>query len=402
MRPGWTAVGILSLIVTVGAILCAGIWLGGHPGNLPPFLRDAFVGGHAGLNVEATEAIEDNYFRAVSADELTNSSLQGMVKGLRRRYHDRFSDYFSPETLERFREEIAGKFTGIGLTVVQVRRGLLIGHVFKRSPADRAGIDTGEVLVSVQGDSIAGVDSEKATARIKGPEGTEVTIGVLDPKIGRVRELRLIRAEIALPVAFGRTRAVGGRKLGYVRLATFSIGAHAFLRKAVEKVDRKGAEGIVLDLRANGGGLLEEAVLTASVFLPEGEVVVTTDSRTQGHAEYKTVGDSLAERPVVVLIDRGTASAAEILAAALADDADAPVVGIRSFGKGVFQQEVDLSNGGALKLTVGEYLTPDGKNLARMHGIHPDVRARDIPATPRDEALDRALRVLAAQRQPGR
>jgi carboxyl-terminal processing protease len=397
MRPGWTAVGVAFVAATTAAILCAGIWLGGHPENLPPFVRDAFVGGHAGLNVEATEAIEDNYFREVSPDELTNSSLQGMVRGLRRRHDDRFSAYFSPEILERFKEEISGRFSGIGLSVTEVKKGLAVGHVFKRSPAERAGIEVGEIIVSVEGDSIAGVDSELATARIKGPEGTEVTIGVLDPKSGKLRNLRLTRAEIALPVATGRVRTVGGRRLGYVRLATFSAGAHAFLRKAVERVDREGAEGIVLDLRANGGGLLEEAVLTASVLLPEGEIVTTTDSRTQGHSEYRTVGDNLPERPIVVLIDRNTASAAEILAAALADDAGAPLVGTRSFGKGVFQQEVDLSNGGALKLTVGEYFTPDGTNLAGS-GIHPDVRARDVPGTPPDEALERALRVLAGQR----
>jgi len=361
-------------------------------------VRDAFVGGHAGLNVEATEAIEENYFKDVSPDQLTNSSLQGMVRGLRLRYHDRFSDYFSPESLERFREEIAGRFSGVGLIVSPVKRGLRVNHVFKRSPADRAGIEPGDVIVSVEGDSIAGVASEIATEKIKGREGTEVEIGVLDPKSGTVQDLRLTREEIALPVAIGRVRSVAGRKLGYVRLASFSQGSDVLLRKAVEKVDREGAEGIVLDLRENGGGLLDEAVLAASVFLPKGEVVVTTDSRTQGHAEYRTVGENLPRRPVVVLIDRNTASAAEILTAALADDAGAPVVGTRSFGKGVFQQEVDLSNGGALKLTVGEYFTPDGTNLTG-HGIEPDVHAEDVPGTARDEALDRALRVLARQRE---
>ena len=153
----------------------------------------------------------------------------------------------------------------------------------------------------------------------------------------------------------------------------------------------------MLDLRANGGGLLEEAVLTASIFLPEDEVVVSTDSRTQGHTVYKTVGDNLPAVPVVVLIDRNTASAAEILTAALADNADAKVVGTRSYGKGVFQQEIGLSNGGALKLTIGEYFTPDGVNLAKSHGIHPDVKASDDLQTAPDEALDRALGVLAAQ-----
>jgi carboxyl-terminal processing protease len=276
-----------------------------------------------------------------------------------------------------------------------------VTHVYKRSPAARAGIEPGEVVVSVDGDSLAGVKSEVAAARIKGPEGTDVTVGVLEPKSGKVRELRITRAQIALPVAVGTVKKVGGRSIGYVRLSTFSEGSDAFLRKAVEKVDREGAEGIVLDLRENGGGLLEEAVLSAGVFLPAGEVVVTTDSRTEGHAVYKTVGENLPAKPLVVLIDRNTASAAEILTAALADDAGATVVGTRSFGKGVFQQEVGLSNGGALKLTVGEYFTPDGVNLAESHGVHPDVKASDNPSTPRDEALERALEVLAAKREQG-
>ncbi len=392
MRAGRIAAAALAAL----ALLCAGIWLGGHPARLPAFVSDAFVGGHAGLNVEATEAIEENYFRAVSPDELTDSSLQGMVRGLRRRYHDRFSEYFSPQRLTRFNEAISGKFSGIGLSVVPISKGLKVVHVFKGSPAERAGIEVGEVLVSVEGDSIAGVNSEVATAKIKGPEGTKVEVGVLDPARDRTRRLEITREEISLPVAIGRVKRVDGHRLGYVRLSTFSFGAHAFLRKAVEKVEREGAQGIVLDLRANGGGVLDEAVLSASVFLPKGELVVTTDSRTQGHAEYRTVGDNLPELPLVVLIDHNTASAAEILTAALADDAGAPVVGTRSYGKGVFQQEVSLSNGGALKLTIGEYFTPEGTNLAG-NGIHPDVRARDLPRTSRDEALDRALRVLLAR-----
>jgi carboxyl-terminal processing protease len=390
----------VAFATALAALFCLGLWLGGHPDKLPPFLRDVFVGGHAGLNVEATETIEDNYFRAVSGNQLSNASLQGMARGLRREYHDRFSDYFSPESLTRFDEEIAGRFTGIGLQVTEVPRGLRAEHVFKDSPADRAGIQPGEVIVSVDGESIAGDSSEAATAKIKGPEKTEVTVGVLDPASGRVRRLRLTREQITLPVAVGKVRSVDGRKLGDVRFASFSEGSSDQLRKAVEKVRREGAEGIVLDLRENGGGLLGEAVLCAGIFLPKGEVVVTTDSRTQGHAVYRTVGGNLPPQPLVVLIDRNTASAAEILTAALADDAGAEVVGTRSYGKGVFQQQFDLSNGGALKLTIGEYFTPDGVNLAASHGIHPDVRVSDRPGTARDEALERALQVLAKQHEP--
>ncbi len=384
----------LGLAALLLAVLAAGLWLGGHPAKLPPSLRDLFVDDSAGLTVEASELIEGNYYRSVPLENLADSSLEGMVRGLRRRYRDRFSEYFSAEMLARFNEAIEGRFSGVGLSVSEVAEGLRVVRVFKGSPAERGGIEVGETIVSVDGDSIAGLDSDAATARIKGPEGTEVTIGVRS-RGGKTRQVRLIRAEIALPVISSALETVSGEKLGYVRLLAFSEGAHGALRRAVRKLQRQGAQGLVLDLRGNGGGLLEEAVLSASVFLPEGETVVSTRSRTQGERVYETSGGNLPRLPIVVLIDRNTASAAEILAAALADDAGAKTVGTRSFGKGVFQQEIDLSNGGALKLTVGEYFTPDGANLAGK-GIHPDVRARDAPGTRRDEARERALGVLAA------
>lgn len=393
MRAAWIVASVAALV----AVLCAGIWLGGHPAKLPEFLRDRFVDDSAGLNLEATELIEDNYYRPVGSGELTNSSLQGMVRELRLRHRDRFSDYFSPESLARFNDAIAGRFSGIGLTVSEVKQGLRVEKVFPDSPAEQAGLENGDLIVSVEGKSIAGESSEVSTEKIKGPEGTEVTIGVKKATGGKVDELEIERAQISLPNVTSRVEKAGDRTLGYVSMLSFSEGVHAQLREAVQKVEKEGAEGIVLDLRGNGGGLLEEAVLTASVFLPKDEVVVTTSSRTQGHAVYKTVGDNLSKLPVVVLIDRNTASAAEILTAALVDDAGAKAVGTRSYGKGVFQQEIDLSNGGALKLTIGEYFTPDGVNLAKSHGIHPGVEARDDLRTPRDEALERALGVLAPQ-----
>ena len=389
--------GAVAYAVGLVAFLCAGIWFGGHPAKLPEFLRDAFVGSPAGLTAEASELIEDNYYRPVGETELGNASLQGMVRELRKRHGDRFSEYFSPESLASFNEAIEGRFSGVGLSVVPVKRGLRAVQVFPKSPADQAGIVPGDTIVSVNGDSIAGESSTEATSKIKGPEGTEVTLGVLDAKTKKVRQLRLTRAEVALPNVSSRVETVDGRKLGYVRMLSFSEGAHAQLGNAVRRVEREGAEGIVLDLRGNPGGLLDEAVLSASLFLPEDEVVVTTESRTQGDSVHETVGGTLTELSLAVLIDRGTASAAEILAAALADNADAPVVGNRSFGKGVFQQEEGLANGGALKLTIGEYFTPDGVNLARSHGIHPDVEVSDDPETPADEGKERALDVLAGQ-----
>jgi carboxyl-terminal processing protease len=387
----------VAFAVALVAALLVGLWLGGHPSVLPGFLRDRVVSEPGGLTTEAAEVIEDTYYRPVGSTELASSSLQGMVRELRKRHKDRFSDYFSPEALESFNQEIEGHFSGIGLSVAEVKRGLRAIKVFAGSPARAAGIEAGDTIVSVEGESLAGVNSAEATAKIKGPEGTEVTVGVLDAKAGKVREMTLTRAEVALPNVSSQVKTIDGKKLGYIRMLSFSEGVHADLAAAVEKVEGEGAEGIVIDLRGNPGGLLDEAVLSASVFLPEDEVVVSTRSRTQGDSVHKTVGGNLPQLPLVVLIDRNTASAAEILTAALADDGDATVVGTRSYGKGVFQETKDLANGGALKLTVGEYFTPDGVNLARVHGIHPDVRVSDDPHTAVDEGKQRALGVLAGR-----
>ncbi|HYG96210.1 MAG TPA: S41 family peptidase [Solirubrobacterales bacterium] len=389
--------GAVAFAVALVAMLAAGLWLGGHPQLLPEPLRDVFVSEPSGLAAEAAEAIEDNYFREVGEKELGNASLQGMVRELRKRHDDRFSEYFSPENIEGFNQQLEGRFSGIGLSVVEVKKGLRVAQVFPRSPADEAGIEIGDTVVSVEGEPIAGQSSSEATKKIKGPEGTEVTIGVRDGGSGKLRELTLTRAEVTLPNVSRRIERVGGRRLGYVGLLSFSEGAHAQLGQAVKKVQREGAEGIVLDLRHNPGGLLGEAVRSASLFLPEGEVVVRTDSRSQGESVHETGDGRISSLPLVVLIDRGTASAAEILAAALADNGGAEVVGTRSFGKGVFQEEHALANGGALKLTVGEYFTPEGVNLAESKGIHPDVKAKDDPATAADEAERRALGVLAAR-----
>jgi carboxyl-terminal processing protease len=388
--------GAIAFGVALVAFLVAGVYLGGHPSKLPAFAREALTEEPTSLVAEASEIIKDNYFREVGNTELGNASLQGMVRELRKRHKDRFSDYFSPESLEGFNQQIEGHFSGVGLSVIEVKKGLRVVKVFHGSPAEEGGIEVGDTIVSVEGESIAGLDSTEATQRIKGPEGTQVTVGV-EKKNGKKSEKTLTRANVVLPNVSSRVFTTDGKRIGYVRLLSFSSEASRQLAHGIEKAKGEGAEGLVLDLRENPGGLLEEAVSSASLFLPEGQVVVTTKSRTKGSSTKKSGPGKIVDVPFDVLIDRGTASAAEIMTAALQDDADATVVGTRSYGKGVFQEEHDLANGGALKLTVGEYFTPDGENLARTGGIHPDVKVVDNPHTAVDEARRKALETVAAQ-----
>jgi carboxyl-terminal processing protease len=389
--------GAIALGVALIAFLVVGLYLGGHPSKLPKFAREEFTEEPTSLVGEASEIIKDNYFRKVGNTELGNASLQGMVRELRKRHKDRFSDYFSPESLEGFNQQIEGRFSGIGLSVVSTKKGLRVVKVFKGSPAETGGIEAGDTIVSVEGKSIAKLNSTEATNLIKGPEGSKVTVGVEDKKTHKVSQKTLTRAEVELPNVSSRMFKTDGKTIGYVRLFSFSADASKQLAHGIEKVQKEGAEGLVLDLRENPGGLLEEAVDTAALFLPEGEVVVTTKSRTKGDSTKTTGPGKIVDVPFDVLVDRNTASSAEILTAALNEDGEATVVGTRTYGKGVFQEEHDLANGGALKLTVGEFFTPNGENLARTGGIHPEVKVVDKPNTAADEARTKALETVAAQ-----
>jgi carboxyl-terminal processing protease len=386
----------LAALAAILATLAVGMYVGGHPTKLPTFLRDAFVEESASLSSEATSVIEDNFYRKVSRAQLEDSSLNGMVRSLK----SQFSHYFTPAENKLFEQATNGEFSGIGMTVVERKRGLLVVGVFKDSPAKQVGIKPGDLITKVDGHSIAGEPSRVSTARIKGKPGTYVQLTIARPG-SPPRTLRVKRQRIKVPVVSSSLRTVNGKnngkpakvKLGTVNLSSFTSGAHADVASSVRKLLARHAQGFVLDLRGNGGGLLDEAVLVSSLFVPNG-TIVSTKGRTRPRRVFDATGDTITRRPIVVLVDHGTASASEITTAALHERIGAPVVGRRTFGKGVFGQVFDLSNGGALDLIVGSYYTPSGKDI-NGKGIAPDVPATDNPATKQDEALNRALETLA-------
>jgi carboxyl-terminal processing protease len=369
--------------------LAVGLYLGGHPADLPGPARDLFVDDSTAVQADAADVIKDNFAHGVDDEKLENGALAGMVKAL----DDRFSHYFTPHQFQLFQESLGGEFSGVGMTVVEHRKGLLVTGVYRHTPAARKGIKPGDVITAVDGKSIAGESSDVATARIKGKPGTRVTLTVRHG--ADTRRIKLTRERIEIPVVQSRLRRDGGARLGVVSIAAFSSGVHADVRSAVRRLLKRGAQGFVIDLRQNGGGLLDEAVLVSSIFVPDG-VIVSTKGRARPRRVLRATGGAIDRKPVVVLVDRGTASAAEIVTAALKERVGAEVIGQRTFGKGVFGQIFDLPNDGALDLTLGNYYTPKGKNLGGK-GVPPDVKVKDATATPRDEALQRALDVLAAK-----
>jgi carboxyl-terminal processing protease len=383
----------LRVVAFAAVFFAAGAIIGARVEPVRDRVND-IVAGDEDVSSEALELIEENYFHEIDADELERSSVRGIIGELKRRYKDRFSHYFDPEAFEQFESVTEGSFSGVGLSVTEVPRGLRVARVFANSPAQEAGIRRGEVVTEVNGESIAGEDAEVATSQIKGRPGTTVTISVLAPGSGAPREVELTRRNLRVPAVEGKLKEVNGVPVAHVQLLEFSHDAHQELRDEIERLDEMGAEGLVLDLRGNGGGLLTEAVLTSSVFVEDG-VIVSTEGRTTGEESFEAVGDALPERPMVVLINGDTASASEILAAAVSEAGLATVVGEASFGKGTFQQVIPLNGGedGALDLTIGEYVTRDGTSINGV-GIEPEVPARDKIRTKQDEGLEQALQAL--------
>jgi carboxyl-terminal processing protease len=387
---------LAAVVVLLLALVVAGIWWGGHPEDLPGFMQRAFVANRSTRVVdEALARIHSDYYRPITASQLSNASIAGAVASLK----DPFSHYLTAKELSEF--DHPGSFSGIGVEVNPDPKGLRIVQVFNGSPAARAGLRPEEEIVAVNGRSLAGLPEDTATNLVKGPPGSNVTLRLRAH--GRYRIVTVTRAVISQPVVASIARTVDGVKLGVVALAEFSAGAHAEVLEAVERLlQQEHVRGLVLDLRSNPGGLVEEAQLIASQFLPRGAVVVTTRGRVQPTQVLRAEGGAIpASIPMVVLVDRNTASAAEILTGALQDHHRATVVGTHTFGKGVFQEEQGLANGGALDITVGEYFTPNGHNLGgggvrEGAGLTPEVKVpTKLIDTPHGLAV--ALNTLAAK-----
>lgn len=405
MRPSsrQTLPALAALALALG-LVALGLWFGGHPENLPSFLRSAFVAKHPTAVVdEAIDRVAREYYRKIPTSKLDDASISGLVASL----DDRFSHYLSPSEYSEFASP--PHFTGIGVAVADqlvAKRGLQIVRVFNASPAARAGLKAGEVIVGVNGRALTGLSVTQATALIKGAPGSSVELQVESvPRAhghrATKRTVTIVRAVVSEPVVESATRTYHAVKLGVVALAEFSAGSHGEVREAVDSQLHDGARGLVLDLRDNGGGLVEEAQQIASIFIAKGVIVTTRGRDVPTQVLYATGGAISSKIPMVVLVDANTASSAEIVTAALQDHHRATVVGTHTFGKGVFQEEQPLSNGGALDITVGEYFTPDGRNLGgggvkQGAGVKPEVQ---VPAAQVDteHGLEAALSALAAK-----
>jgi carboxyl-terminal processing protease len=335
---------------------------------------------------EVREALAARYYRSIPPQVLQLGSVNEMLTAL----GDPYTAYLPQDDYALLQRETAGSYTGIGVSVVASRSGLRVVST-RPGPAQAAGLRVGDTIVRIGAASAAGLLPAQALERVAGPPGTKVRLEFL--RQGRVHWLSVPRADLRMPDVTGRLLEYAGQRWGAVGIDTFVSGTARMVRKELQRLRRRGAAGFVLDLRDDPGGLLREAVATASLFLDGGVVVVLRGAHLP--EETLRAQPGVATRlPLVVLVNRGTASSAEVLAAALRDHHRAEIVGRRTYGKALVQSVDPLGDGGALELTVAHYYTPAGADISGV-GVRPDVSAVDRPGSPADEGLVAALRTLA-------
>lgn len=385
--------GILAVIV----VLLAGIWLGGHRSDLPSLLRGGFFGSrNEPVTAQALDILTSRYYRPLNRSTLLDEGLSGMVASL----DDPYSHYLDPRAYQASMHGAEPHTVGIGIQASPEAQGLRIVTVVEHSPAARAGLMPGDLISKVGDISLADRPDDFGPDLIRGPAGTQVTLTVMRDDTEHV--VSVVRANIVVPVVVGRALNYRHVHIGYLRLTGFTEGSASELRTEVQKALHAHAQALILDLRGNGGGLINEAIDVASIFISHG-TIMSAVQRGQPRRVYMARGDAIAAHiAMVVLVDHDTASSSEIVTAALQDHGRAKVVGTDTHGKGVFQQTQRLINGGALDITIGEFFTPNDRNLggggARQGaGITPDVHALDDPSTPTDEALAVAERTVAAE-----
>jgi carboxyl-terminal processing protease len=372
MKRLLTCLGIIATVVLLlGVGLAGGVVLDRQvlatyvpPDNVPSNAVSDFQ-----LMAETWNTIHRAYVdrTALQDQTLTYGAIGGLVDALGDTGHSRF---LSPQMVQEQHDFTTGQFEGIG-AYVEMKDGHVVVAPMDGSPAQRAGLRPGDVILKVDGENVAGLPIDQVVGRILGPAGTSVTLTILTPPTGQTRDVTLVRARITLQNVIWQR--LPGTQIAHVRIVAFSKGIADDLQTALSDIQRQGLTGMILDLRSNPGGLLSEAVATASQFLESGNVLLEKDAQGDITPVPVLEGGLAPTLPLVVLIDPGTASAAEIVSGALQDAGRATLVGETTFGTGTVLNEFSLSDGSALLLATEEWLTPGGR-LIWHQGITPDIQ----------------------------
>ncbi len=340
----------------------------------------------------AWNTVESKYVSRSSIDQqkMIWGAIEGMVKSL----DDPYSVFFPPQEAQLFESSVKGEFSGIGIEIGMRDKLLTVISPLKNTPADRAGLRAGDKILKINGTSTAEMGVDEAIFLIRGERGTLVNLSIFREGDKEPIEVKIIRDTIQIPV-IDTEKKPGG--IFMIRLYNFSEKSPDVFREALREMLSSGSDKLILDLRGNPGGYLEASVDIASWFLPAGKIVAIEDFGDNNQKDYRSRGyDIFKNLPFVILVNQGSASAAEILAGALEDHKIATLVGEKTFGKGSVQELVPVTDKTSLKITIARWLTPNGNSISEK-GLVPDVEVKmtkdDFDAG-RDPQMDKAIELL--------
>lgn len=319
------------------------------------------------LFTETMKKVQELYWTNVNTKDLIYGALKGMLSSL-----DRYSSFMTPDQYKEMKVETEGSFGGIGIEITLQDRILTVVSPIEDTPAFRAGLKSGDKIIEINGESTQKMTIEDAVRRLRGPKGTNVTITIFREDFKEPKKITLTREIILIKSVKYKLIEPG---YGYLRITQFQERTSSDLKSALDTLQKSGGElnGLILDLRSDPGGLLDEAIRVADLFLDSG-IIVSTDGRleSQKHVWKAESGNDFTKFNMIVLIDKGSASASEIVAGALRDNNRAVLLGTTSFGKGTVQTIYPLQDGSALRLTTAHYFTPSGESIEEK-GVTPDI-----------------------------
>jgi carboxyl-terminal processing protease len=347
-----------SILASAAAIVVSAL-VGGLFGSAALATEDK-VPAHYRTFTTALSAIQSQYAQPVEADRLVYGAINGMLQTL-----DPHSSFMDPRTYAQMRERQEGRYYGLGLTITSVDGDITAGRVFEGSPAFANGIRRGDVIAAVEGVSTKGWTTEATVNKLKGPKGTFVNIGIRRSGFERLLEMRVMRDQVSIPTLSAAFMI--DAQTGYIGITDFAEHTDEDLSNALETLTKKGMKRLVLDLRGNPGGQLDQAIRVVNHFVPKGSMVVSTHGRVpNSDQEYRaTDNPDYPTGPMITLVNRSSASASEIVSGALQDHDRALVVGETTFGKALVQSVYRVSGGAGLALTTARYYTPSGRMIQR-------------------------------------
>ncbi|WP_335871683.1 S41 family peptidase [Bacillus sp. 2205SS5-2] len=312
---------------------------------------------------EAYDKLNEQYYTDIETETLINGAINGMVESL----DDPYSDYMSVEEAEQFNQVISSSFEGIGAEIQSKNGFITVVSPIKGAPAEKAGLKPNDQILAVDGESVQGFSTTDAVMLIRGEKGTEVVLTIQRPGNSEALDVSITRDEIPIESVTAEMKENG---VALIQIKSFSDKTYSELTSALETMKDKGMKGMVIDLRQNPGGLLDQAIQISNLFVPKGEKIVQIEDREGNRQPVLAEGGEKIDIPVSVLINEGSASASEILAAAINETIDIPLIGEKSFGKGTVQSAQPFEDGSNIKMTTSKWLTPDG-NWIHTKGIEP-------------------------------